>query len=74
MLPPLPSPFPPPPLPPLPPALALREPEGATAGKGKYDEKMDPLMVTAIYGQGKAQTEARKALKAQGKKLPKSQS
>ena len=55
-------------------ALALRDPSTLEGSKGKYDEKMDPLMVTAIYGQGKAQTEARKALKAQGKKLPKPQS
>eukprot|EP00613_Pedinella_sp_CCMP2098_P000922 CAMPEP_0171625790 /NCGR_PEP_ID=MMETSP0990-20121206/19612_1 /TAXON_ID=483369 /ORGANISM="non described non described, Strain CCMP2098" /LENGTH=118 /DNA_ID=CAMNT_0012192973 /DNA_START=90 /DNA_END=446 /DNA_ORIENTATION=+ len=56
------------------PSYALREPEGSVAGKGKYDTMMDPLVVLATYGKGDAAVEARKTLRAQGKKIPKPQS
>lgn len=52
------------------PAFALRDPSGATTGGGKYDQQMDPLTATAMYGTGKAQIEARKAIRAQGGKVP----
>lgn len=55
------------------PAFALREPAGLAGevGKGKYDSRMDPLYAAAVYGTGKAQIEARKAIRASGKEVPK---
>ena len=52
------------------PAFALKDPSGMTTGSGKYDVQMDPLTATAMYGTGKAQIEARKAIRAKGGKVP----
>ncbi len=53
-------------------AYALRTPQGLNEeiGKGKYDEKMDPLYAEAIYGTGPEQIAARKAIRAKGEKVP----
>jgi|MDSY01.2.fsa_nt_gb hypothetical protein len=53
------------------PAFALRDPTGASTGGGKYDTQMDALTAAAMYGTGQAQMDARKALRAQGKSVPK---